>query len=93
MARQDQINKTNTNNFSLNQLQEKKLIELIIKEVIKALKDGRRIELRGFGVFFVKKIKEKFSGRNPKTGELIYIPAKNKVRFKPSNYLKKYINE
>ena len=55
----------------------------------KALKNKKKIELRGFGTFFIKKIKEKYSARNPKTGELIYVPEKNKVRFKPSKKLKK----
>ena len=61
--------------------------------IVKALKNGRKIELRGFGTFFVKKIKENYSARNPKTGELIYVPEKNKVRFKASKNLKKKINE
>jgi nucleoid DNA-binding protein len=61
--------------------------------IIKALKDGRKVELRGFGTFFVKKIKENYSARNPKTGDLIYVPEKNKVRFRASKNLKKIINE
>ena len=51
------------------------------------------MELRGLGVFFVKKIKAKYSAKNPKTGELIYVPAKNKVRFRASKNLKIKINE
>ena len=58
-----------------------------------ALLNGKRIELRGFGSFFIKKIKEKYSARNPKTGEIIYVPEKNKVRFRPSKKLKKIINK
>ena len=54
---------------------------------------GYNIELRGFGTCFVKKIKENYSARNPKTGEIIYVPEKNKVRFKASKKLKKIINE
>ena len=51
------------------------------------------VQLREFGTFFVKKIKEKYSARNPTTGELVYVPEKNKVRFKASKKLKKKINE
>ena len=58
-----------------------------------ALKQNRNIELRGFGTFFIKKIKEKYSARNPKTGELIYVPEKNKVRFRASKKLKDFINK
>ena len=32
-----------------------------------------------FGTFFVKEIKEKFYSRNPKTGEIIYVPKKKKL--------------
>ena len=58
-----------------------------------SLLEKKNIELRGFGTFFIKKIKEKYSARNPKTGELIYVPEKNKVRFRASKRLKSEINK
>ena len=58
-----------------------------------SLLEEKNIELRGFGTFFIKKIKEKHSARNPKTGELIYVPEKNKVRFRASKRLKSEINK
>ena len=51
------------------------------------------VQIRDFGTFFIKRLKEKYSSRNPKTGELIYVPEKNKVRFKPSKKLKDFINK
>jgi nucleoid DNA-binding protein len=80
-------------NSKLNRSEIKTVIEVFNNNIVKALKNGRKIELRGFGTFFVKKIKENYSARNPKTGELIYVPEKNKVRFKASKNLKKKINE
>ncbi len=72
-------------------------IELIIDsfcEVIeKALINRKSVEIRGFGTFFLKKIKEKHNSRNPKTGEIIYVPERNKVRFKASKKLKEFINK
>ena len=53
----------------------------------------RSVEIRGFGTFFVKEIKEKYSARNPKTQELIYVPKKNKVRFRASKKLLELINK
>ena len=38
----------------------------------------KSVELRGFGTFFIKEIKEKYSARNPKTGELIYVQKRIK---------------
>ena len=69
------------------------IIDIFVKKIKKELKSNRTIELRGFGSFYIKRIKEKFSARNPKTGELIYIPEKKKVRFRPSKNLKKEIND
>mgnify|MGYP001208377044 FL=1 len=68
------------------------ILDILIKNIETALKERKKIEIRGFGTFFIKKIKENYSARNPKTGEIIYSPEKNKVRFKPSKKLKKLIN-
>ena len=69
------------------------VIDTFCESIEKALKNNSYIELRDFGTFFVKKVKEKHSARNPKTGELIYVPEKNKVRFRASKNLNKKINE
>jgi len=47
-----------------------------------------RIEIRDFGVFEVKKTKPKPKARNPKTGEIIYVPARRKTHFKAGRRLK-----
>ena len=93
MSRPNLIKQLITKNSKLNRSEIDTVIEIFSNNIIKALKNGRKIELRGFGTFFVKKIKENYSARNPKTGELIYVPEKNKVRFKASKNLKKKINE
>ena len=48
-----------------------------------------RIEIRDFGVFEVKKTKAKPKARNPKTGEIIYVPARRKTHFKAGKLLRK----
>ena len=93
MSRPKLIKQLITKNSKLNRSEIETVIEIFSNNIIKALKNGKKIELRGFGTFFVKKIKENYSARNPKTGELIYVPEKNKVRFKASKLLKKFINE
>ena len=93
MSRPKLIKQLITKNSKLNRSEIETVIEIFSNDIIKALKNGKKIELRGFGTFFVKKIKENYSARNPKTGELIYVPEKNKVRFKASKSLKKKINE
>ena len=93
MSRKELIKQLKEKNPELNQSDLVSVIESFNESFEKALLEGKKIELRGFGTFFVKKIKEKYSARNPKTGELIYIPEKNKVRFKASKKLKKFINQ
>ena len=66
----------------------KEITDRFLMSLSQALVDGKRIELRGFGVFCVKRIKSK-KGRNPKTGEEVFIPERNKVSFKVSKLYKK----
>ena len=80
-------------NPSLNNKEIEEIINSFCETIVNGLKQGQKIELRGFGTFFIKKIKEKYSARNPLTGEIIYIPEKNKVRFKASKKLKNLINK
>ncbi len=77
----------------LNQEDIEDVINIFLSSLQKGLREGKKIELRGFGTFFIKKIKEKYTSRNPKTGELIYVPEKNKVRFKPTKGLKELLNK
>ncbi len=93
MSRKEIINKLKKKNPNLSQSNFEDLIDLFCKSILEALTNRKNVELRGFGTFFIKKIKEKHSARNPKTGELIYVPEKNKVRFRASKNLKKFINE
>ncbi|MGE3646585.1 MAG: HU family DNA-binding protein [Beijerinckiaceae bacterium] len=51
-----------------------------------ALRSGGKVELRGFGTFAVKDTKAR-TGRNPRTGEAVQIPAGRKVSFKASKDL------
>ncbi len=56
------------------------------------LSQGKRIELRDFGAFSIKKRAERV-GRNPSTGEKIEIKKKVFIHFNPGKNLKKKLNE
>ena len=92
MSRPGLIKQLKQRNPSLNNSDIEDIIDTFCESIEKSLKKKKKIELRGFGSFFVKKIKEKYSARNPKTGEIIYVPEKNKVRFRASKKLKDFIN-
>ena len=93
MSRQILIKNLKKKNPILNNKEIEEIINSFCETIEKGLQQGQKIELRGFGTFFIKKIKEKYNARNPKTKELIYVPEKNKVRFRPSRKLKSFINE
>ena len=93
MSRQKLIRQLKQKNQKLNQSELENILDIFCKSVEDTLKKGQKVELRGFGTFFIKKIKEKYSARNPRTGEKIYVPEKNKVRFRASKKLKELINE
>jgi len=61
-------------------------VETVFDAMKRALENGDRIELRGFGVFNVKPRKTGV-GRNPRTGEVVSIPPGKAVRFKPGKEL------
>ncbi len=61
-------------------------VETVFEAMKKALARGDRIELRGFGVFNVKRRKTGI-GRNPRTGAEVSIPPGKAVRFKPGKEL------
>ena len=70
-----------------------KIFDVFIESISQNLVDKKSLEIRSFGTFFVKEIKEKKQARNPKTGEIIYIPKRNKKRFRASKRLKELINK
>lgn len=62
-------------------------VDAVLEAVKAALADGRRIELRGFGVFQVRD-RKRGVGRNPKTGVEVTIAPGKTVRFKPGKELR-----
>jgi DNA-binding protein HU-beta len=64
-----------------------KAVNAFTNAVTKALKKGDKLALTGFGTFSVKKRRAR-TGRNPKTGKEIKIPATRVAKFKAGNLLK-----
>ena len=63
-----------------------KAVDGVIDIMNDAFKNGRNVYLRGLGSFVIKERKEK-TGRNPRTGEVIIIPAHKEVKFNQSQSL------
>ncbi|GBE30874.1 DNA-binding protein HU [bacterium BMS3Bbin04] len=71
------------------------LVAKIISEVFQTLReimssDERklRIEIRDFGVFEVLETRSRPHARNPKTNEIVFVPARRKAHFKPGKLLR-----
>ncbi len=64
-----------------------------LREIMSNADDEVRIEIRDFGVFEVKKTKPKPKARNPRTGEIIYVPARKKTHFKAGKLLKEILKK
>ena len=60
-----------------------KILEIIFLEITKALREGKNMEIRGFGTYKIVKRKARI-GRNPKNSELVQIPEKKAIKWKTS---------
>ena len=69
------------------------IFNIMFDTISESLIEAKPVELRDFGRFSIKTIKAKYNARNPKTGEIIYVPEKKKVSFRMSKHLKQEINK
>ena len=67
------------------------VVNCIFDAMTEALERGEGIEIRGFGSFTVRPYKA-YSGRNPRTGEPVSVPAKRLPFFKVGKELKELVN-
>tara|TARA_Y100000590_G_scaffold42436_1_gene45147 strand:- start:700 stop:1011 length:312 start_codon:yes stop_codon:yes gene_type:complete len=69
-----------------------KILKIIFSEILDALKNGRNVEIRGFGTYKITKRKARI-GRNPKNSEKVQIPEKKAIKWKMSKILFKRLNK
>ncbi|MDD5773417.1 MAG: integration host factor subunit beta [bacterium] len=72
---------------NLNKLEAGQVFECILSAMRQALKEGKRIEIRGLGTFGVRTRRPRM-GRNPRTGEKVSVPSKKVPFFKPGKEFK-----
>lgn len=68
-----------------------KIVDTVFDEITKALADGDRVELRGFGAFSIKE-RDARMGRNPRTGESVFVESKRLPFFKTGKALRERLN-
>ena len=92
MNKSDLIIKVTSKYPDLYQKDANKIVNIFFSTLSLALSKSERIELRGFGVFDVKK-REARIARNPKNGNIVAVPAKNIPFFRMGKAMKDRINK
>jgi len=87
-----EIVKTISEEIGLTQLKTKEIVQKTFDAIVKALVDEKRIELRNFGVFEVKKRAAR-KARNPRTGQRVDVPQKFVVTFKPGKEMEERVRQ
>ena len=76
--------------IGLTQLKTKEIVQKTFDAIVATLVRDRRIELRNFGVFEVKRRAAR-KARNPRTGDKVFVPPKNVVTFKPGKEMEERV--
>ena len=79
-------------NLDLTKKESAIIIDELFEIIKKTLESGEKVKISGFGNFVVRQ-KETRKGRNPHTGDELEIAARKVVTFKPSQVLKRALNE
>ena len=93
MVKSEIIKSLHKKHPALKRSQIEAIFNIMFNTISDSLIEEKSVELRDFGRFSVKIIKAKYNARNPKTGEIIYVPKKKKVSFKMLKHLKQEINK
>ncbi|HUT11100.1 MAG TPA: HU family DNA-binding protein [Thermoguttaceae bacterium] len=87
-----EIVRTISEEIGLTQLQTKEIVQKTFDAIVDTLVKDKRIELRNFGVFEVKRRKPR-KARNPRTSEAVFVPEKFVVTFKPGKEMEERVRE
>ena len=92
MIKSELVARIAAENPNLAQKDVEAVVSSVFEEISKALSEGHRVELRGFGAFSVKD-REARQARNPRTGEMVDVAAKKVPAFKAGKELRDRLND
>nr|BDA98291.1 DNA binding histon like protein [Rhodomonas sp. NIES-1006] len=75
----------------LTKKESEEIITIVLETIIKAVSEGDKVTLVGFGSFEARE-RQAREGRNPKTGEKLYIPAARVPTFSVGKFFKDSVN-
>lgn len=87
-----EIVKAISDEIGMTQLKTKEIVQKTFDAIVKTLIAEKRIELRNFGVFEVKKRAAR-KARNPRTGAKVFVPEKFVVTFKPGKEMEEKVRQ
>ncbi|MEQ9660927.1 MAG: integration host factor subunit beta [Parasphingopyxis sp.] len=91
MIRSELVQKIADENPDLSGREVEKVVSAFFDAIVDQLAKGGRVELRGFGAFSTRQ-REARTGRNPRTGEPVDVPAKRVPYFKPGKEMRERLN-
>ena len=92
MTKSELIQRLAEHNPHLTLREVEKIVNTIFDKITDTLRHGGRVELRGFGAFSVKH-REARKGRNPRTGDTVFVEEKKMPFFKTGKALRERLND
>jgi integration host factor subunit beta len=91
MTKSELVEKLSTQSEGLNKKDAEVVVNTIFNSIGDALVSGDRVEIRGFGSFSIRE-RDARQARNPKSGEVVSIPAKKTPFFKTGKELRSRVD-
>jgi integration host factor beta subunit len=91
MTKSELIERLSQRSGILNRKDSELVVNLVFDSIADALRQGDKVEIRGFGSFTVRE-RDARTARNPKSGEVVDIPAKKTPFFKTGKDLRERVN-
>lgn len=91
MIRSELLQALHQDNPELRAEEIEQVVDIFFDEISERLAEGGRVELRGFGAFSTRE-REARTGRNPRTGEAVDVPAKRVPYFKAGKEMRHRLN-
>jgi integration host factor subunit beta len=91
MTKSELVEKIVEANKLLTRKESEMVVNIIFDSMCEALQKGEKVEIRGFGSFTIRE-REAREARNPKSGEVVQIPAKKTPFFKTGKELRERVN-
>jgi integration host factor subunit beta len=92
MIRSELLQALAKDNPELRSDEVEQVVDIFFDEIAARLAEGGRVELRGFGAFSTRQ-RDARTGRNPRSGDSVSVPAKRVPYFKPGKEIRERLNK